>query len=420
MKRFSIALVLIALSTVFAYAQGTTGSLSGTISGPDGVLPGATVVATDNNTKREQTVTTNSEGAYKFSQLEFGTYTIRVTSPGFKTLVANEQKIDVGREAALNLTLEVGEVTAEVVVTAGADVVTSTTAQVSNTVSPQQILSLPLLVRNPLALTALQAGVAANSANLTTINGMRTTFTNITRDGINIQDTFIRSNATDFAPGRPSVDDTGEFTITTTNQEADQGYGGAQIRLVTPRGTSDFHGALFAYNRNSWSSANSFFNNRSRNADGTPNLAVAEKPSFRNRNQFGGKASWRLPVPGIGEGTPEIFWDKAFFFFAYEGIRDPVSAAATRTILSPAARAGTFGYTRAVAGAAIASTVNGANVTCPAWTGAPAPAPTCQITNFLNFAAIDISCGKYSQHDIAGHPEHGHQQFADGEQFHRR
>ena len=160
---------------------------------------------------------------------------------------------------------------------------------------------------------------------------MRTTFTNITRDGQNIQDTFIRTNATDFAPGRPSVDDTGEFTITTTNQEADQGYGGAQIRLVTPRGTKDFHGALFAYNRNSAFAANSFFNNKNGTAKG-----------FRNRNQYGGKASWRFPVPGIGEGTPALFWDKAFFFFAYEGIKDPVTAAATRTILSPAARGGAF------------------------------------------------------------------------------
>ncbi|NOT47927.1 MAG: carboxypeptidase regulatory-like domain-containing protein, partial [Acidobacteria bacterium] len=153
MKRFSIALVLIVLSSAIALAQGTTGSLKGTVSGPDGVLPGATVTATDANTSREQTVTSGSDGSYRFTQLEFGTYTIKVTATGFKTLIANAQKIDVGREAALDLTLEVGEVSAEVVVTAGADVVTSTTAQVSNTVSPQQILSLPLLVRNPLALT---------------------------------------------------------------------------------------------------------------------------------------------------------------------------------------------------------------------------------------------------------------------------
>ena len=375
MKRFSIALMLIVFSSAIAFAQGTTGSLQGTVSGPDGVLPGATVTATDNSTRRELTVTSDGSGAYSFPQLEFGTYTVRVTAAGFKTLIANAQKIDVGREATLNLTLEVGEVSAEVIVTAGADVVTATTAQVSNTVSPQQILSLPLLVRNPLALTGLQAGVSANSAQNTTINGMRTTFTNITRDGINIQDAFIRTNATDFAPGRPSVDDTGEFTITTTNQEADQGSGGAQIRLVTPRGTADFHGALFAYNRNSEFAANSFFNNRNGTAKG-----------FRNRNQFGGKASWRLPVPGIGEGTPEIFWDKAFFFFAYEGIRDPVTAVATRTILSPAARAGTFTYTRGAAGALVNTNVNGAAVNCPAWSGPPAPAPICTISNFLQFA----------------------------------
>lgn len=370
MKRFSIALMLIVLGSVMVFAQGTTGGLSGTVSGPDGALPGATVTATDTKTSRELTVTTNDEGFYRFPQLEFGTYTIKITASGFKTLIANEQKIDVGREANLSPTLEIGDISAEVVVTAGADVVTSTTAQVSNTVSPQQILSLPLITRNPLTLTGLQAGVSANSAQLTTINGMRTTFTNITRDGINIQDQFIRTNATDFAPGRPSVDDTGEFTIVTTNQEADQGYGGAQIRLVTPRGTNDFHGALFAYNRNSAFAANSFFNNRT----------GAEKP-FRNRNQFGGKASWRLPVPGFGEGVPAVYWDKAFWFFAYEGIRDPVSAVATRTILSPAARAGTFTYNR----------TNSTDVTpfCPS----QAIGSVCTIPNFLQFAQTAFPAG---------------------------
>lgn len=369
MKRFSIAFLLIVFSAMLTFAQ-TTGRLSGTISGPDGALPGATVVATDTKTGREVTVTANESGFYQFPQLEFGTYTLKITAQGFKTLIANEQKIDVGREATFSPTLEIGEVSAEVVVTAGADVVTSTTAQVSNTVSPQQILSLPLITRNPLSLTGLQAGVSSNSANLTTINGMRTTFTNITRDGINIQDTFIRSNATDFAPGRPSVDDTGEFTITTSNQEADQGYGGAQIRLVTPRGTKDFHGALFAYNRNSEFAANTFFNNRQ-------GLA---KP-FRNRNQFGGKISGPMPVPGFGEGSPFIFKDKGFFFFAYEGIRDPVTAAATRTILSPAARGGAFTYNR----------TNSTSVTpfCPSQT----IGSVCTIPNFLQFAQTTFPAG---------------------------
>ncbi|MBP6003409.1 MAG: carboxypeptidase regulatory-like domain-containing protein [Pyrinomonadaceae bacterium] len=374
MKRFFLGFFLIILATSFAIGQTTTGRLTGTVSGPDGVLPGATVTATDATTGKTQTAVTNGEGAFNFSQLEFGTYTVKITATGFKAYVANTVKIDVGRDYTLSPTLEIGALEETVTVTAGADVVTANTAQVSNTVSPQQILSLPLITRSPLSLTTLQAGVASNSANNTTINGMRTTFTNITRDGINIQDTFIRSNATDFAPGRPSVDDTAEFTITTTNAEADQGYGGAQIRLVTPRGTKDFHGALFAYNRNSEFAANSFFNNRSRLANGTSNLAVAAKPSFRNRNQFGGKVSGPMPVPGFGEGTPVMFKDRGYFFFSYEGIRDPLSAAATRTILDPDARNGAFSWNR----------TNSTDITpyCPSQT----IGSVCTIPNILTFA----------------------------------
>src|SRR5215204_770212 len=340
MKRFILSITVLLALCALATAQTTTGRLLGTVSGPDGLLSGATVTATDTKTGKSQTIAADENGAFIFSQLEFGFYTVTVTASGFKTFIANEVKIDVGRDYSLNPTLEIGNVNENVTVTAGAEVVTSTTAQVSNTVSPQQILSLPLIERNPLQLVTLQAGTAQNSFQLTSINGMRTSFTNITRDGINIQDAFIRSNATDFAPGRPSVDDTGEFTITTSNQEADQGSGGAQIRLVTPRGTRDFHGALFAYNRNSAFAANKFFSNS----------AGLARP-FRNRNQFGGKVSGPMWLPGIGEGTPIFHKDKGFFFFNYEGIRDPVSGRFNRTILTPLARAGGFSFNRATAGA---------------------------------------------------------------------
>ncbi len=375
MRKALTTLVLLLLSSAIAFAQGTTGKLSGTVSGPDGVLPGATVVAKDDSTSREITVTTDSAGFYQFPQLEFGTYTIRISAPGFKTLVGTGQKVDTGRTASFDATLEIGDVAAEVVVTAGADVITTGSAQVSSTVSPQQIMSLPMITRSPLALTLLQAGTSSNGN--TTINGMRTSMTNITRDGVNIQDTFIRSNATDFAPGRPSVDDTAEFTITTVNQEADQGYGTAQIRLVTPRGTQDFHGALFAYNRNNGFGANSFFNNRTPpNADGSQ-AAAAIKPSFRNRWQYGGKVSGPIWLPAFGEGGPRFWKDKAVFFFSYEGIKDPVSTAATRTILTPSAQTGAFRWQR----------TNSTSVTpfCPS----QAIGSVCEIPNVLAFAVAN-------------------------------
>ncbi len=59
MKRFLTVFLLVVFSAVVAFAQGTTGKLSGTVSGPDGALPGATVTATDTKTGKELTVTTN-------------------------------------------------------------------------------------------------------------------------------------------------------------------------------------------------------------------------------------------------------------------------------------------------------------------------------------------------------------------------
>ena len=378
MKEFSISLLLVSVSFVHIIGQTSTGRLVGTVSTADGVLPGATVTVTDNATGKEQTITTNESGSFTFPQLEAGTYTVKISGPGFKTYVASDLKIDVGREYSLNPLLEIGSVQETVTVTVGADVVTATSAQVSNTVSPQQILALPLIARNPLALTTLQAGVQSNPFQNTTINGMRTTMTNITRDGINIQDAYIRTNATDFAPGRPTVDDTAEFTISTSNQEADQGFGGAQIRLVTPRGSKELSGALYAYNRNSAFAANSFFNNRT----------DADRP-FRNRNNFGAKVGGPLPILNFGEGGPRLLKDKAFFFVNWDKLIDPVSNAATRTILTPSARNGVFQYNRTSFGAGatgdpINTTVGTATVTCPE-KRTSAQVSVCTVSNILAF-----------------------------------
>ncbi|HEX8687449.1 MAG TPA: carboxypeptidase-like regulatory domain-containing protein, partial [Pyrinomonadaceae bacterium] len=225
MKRGVIALLALCLLTASAFAQSSAGRLVGTVSSTDGVIAGATVTVIDNQTGRERTLVTNEEGAFALTSVEVGTYTVKITAPGFKTFTATNVKIDVGREYALNSTLEAGDIKEEVTVVAGADVLNSTTAELSNTVSSRQITELPLNGRNPLALITLQAGTSSNGATNTAINGQRTSFTNITRDGINVNDNFIRANATDFSPERASSDDTGEFNVITQNAGADSGYG---------------------------------------------------------------------------------------------------------------------------------------------------------------------------------------------------
>ena len=339
MRRVVLTTLGLILSVTVTLAQSNTGRLVGTVLSPDGVVAGAAVVVIDDKTGKEKTIVSGGDGSFVLSQLEVGTYTVKVSANGFKSFTANEVKIDIGREYSLPINLEVGAVSEAVTITAGNDVLNATNGELSNTISKQQILELPLLGRNPLNLLSIQAGVSQNGAQNSSINGLRTSFTNITRDGINVQDGFIRSNATDFSPNRPSVDDTGEFTIVLQNSGADQN-GGAQVRLVTPRGESKFHGAGFLFNRNSALAANDFFTNRSR-------LPIP----FLNRNNYGGRISGPMPLPRFGQGGSPLIKDRAFFFFAYEGIITRQSSLRTRTILTPSARQGVFTYNDTATGA---------------------------------------------------------------------
>jgi len=331
MRRVITAALIIGIFTVLAAAQTTTGRLSGNVSGPDGLLPGATVTITDVQTARTQTTMSNDAGRYLFERVPFGLYTVRVSADGFKTFIASNVRVDANAEYTLDMSLEIGDVSVEVTVEAGADLVNATTGELSTTVDSKQILDLPIDGRNPLSLLSLQAGVNVSAGNH--VNGQRTSSTNFTRDGINVQDNFIRTGG--FVQDRPSVDDTGEFSVVTQNADASLGNGGsAQIQLVTPRGGRDFHGAAYIYNRNSEFAANTFGNN----------ATGVERP-FLNRNQFGGKVSGPLPFPGFGQGTPMFFNDKAFFFVNYERFLLRQQTPKTTTILLPQFRDGTFNYT---------------------------------------------------------------------------
>ncbi len=334
-KKILVVILAICLSALMAVAQSTTGRIVGTVLAPDGALiPGATVVVRDNQTGKERTVTASDDGTFELSQLEFGTYTVTITATGYKTFTTPDVKIDAGRDFSLRANLEVGQVSETVTVTAGAEAINSSNGELSTTISREQIRDLPLNGRNPLDLLNLTAGAGPTTSS---INGQRSSSTTITRDGINVQDNYIRTNA--FVPDRPTVDDVGEFTVTTQNAGAEQGGGSSLIQLVTPRGGSQFHGNLFAFNRNSAFTANSFFNNATPDAKGNP----IPKP-FLNRNQFGGSISGPSPFFNFGEGGPAFVKNKAFFFFNYEGFRLAQQTAASATTLLPQARNGNFTF----------------------------------------------------------------------------
>src|SRR6185503_11085251 len=302
---FLLCLSVMTIPTL-VYGQAATGRLSGTVSGPDGLITNATVVVTDNQTKQSHTATTNDQGAFSFPQLSVGSYTVTFSATGFKTLSSNDVRIDVGKEYVLTPTLEVGAIEEKVNVFQGADIVNSSNAELSNTVTETQLLGLPINGRDPSSLIQLQPGVSQGGE----VDGQRTSAQNITRDGLNVQDNFIREG--NFNPDRPRIDDVSEFTIVTQNANPALGSGGtSQVQYVTARGGADFHGALYDYNQNAALASNGFFNNRN----------GVDKPPF-NQNQFGGKVSGPIWGLGFGEGGPAVrHIPKAFFFFDYEGLR---------------------------------------------------------------------------------------------------
>lgn len=346
MKRFFIAGLLLVSLTTLMLAQSSNGRLIGTVSSGDGVLPGAEVEIRDNATGKIVNVITSGEGTFSVPAIDVGTYTVTVKAAGFKVSTVENVKIDIGREYSLDVKLEIGSVQETVTVTGGSDIVNSSSAEISTTVTKKEILELPLNGRNPLALVGLQAG--NNNAG---INGSRSASLNFTRDGINVQDVFIRNG---FVNDTPTTDNTGEFTIATANTGAESGFGSSQIQLFTPRGGKDFHGALFAYNRNSKFAANNFFSNRQGQFVATDAAVIAGRATagtdrqprpFLNRNQFGGKLSGPLPIPHFGDGGgPAIYKDKGFFFFSTERFVLRQQLAKTTTVLNANARNGIFAY----------------------------------------------------------------------------
>lgn len=332
-----------------ALAQNPLGRISGLVRDQTGaVVPGASVSLDNESTKQSvQTVTTNEEGAFVFPQLSAGSYAIKIESRGFKTANYTEVKVNPGQEYSLTAILEIGQVSEVVQVTAGADLVHTTNAEINDTVIRRQIVDLPLNGRNPIELIRLQAGVIGlPTRQTTTINGGRPTWTQLTQDGINIQDNFIRTNSLDFVPNRPTADTIGEFTITTNTQGADSAGGASQVKLVTPSGTNRYRGSLYEFNRNSALGANSWFNNNT--IDRTTGQSIPIP--FLNRNQFGGNVGGPILVPKKILG-PLGGWndnkDKLFFFFSYEGFRQRTQTTQNNTIpANDDLKTGVFRYVR--------------------------------------------------------------------------
>jgi len=307
------ALVLTLLASAPALAQFERGTISGTIKDAQGgVMPGTTVTATDAQTKTPRSTTTDESGFYTFPNLAPGVYTISAELQGFKKLIRPDVQLDAAGSLNLDLTLQTGELTEEVTVTAEAPPL-QTDVALRKTVEAKDIEQLSFSGRNPIGVAGLKAGVIGGSFNNYgfsnlgnggfNINGSRADENNITIDGA----TAIRTRSSGAIVGIQNVDALQEVQVLTGNYMPEFGRAsGGQIRMVTKSGSNRYSGSASFFLRDDSMQANSWSRNRS------PNEIENSGPAPFDYKQYG--YAFGGPIPG------QMFKDKLFFFGAQEWV----------------------------------------------------------------------------------------------------
>ena len=260
-KRFLlIAGMLLAVSAISLFAQ-TAGEIAGRISDASGAaIPAAKVFLTNTATNAiRETVSTDS-GDYTFAAVAPGVYRIRVEQPSFKTTGANNVQVQVQQTVRLDLTLEVGQVTESIEISATAQMLEAENLSLGTVIENKGVTELPLNGRNYLGLVALAANTNTLSAasgqaggrqggdraaQSISAGGNRIMFDYFTLDGVSNTDPDFSTYVV-----LPSIDAIQEFKVQTGIYPAEFGHQSTQINVLTKSGGNAYHGALFEFLRN--------------------------------------------------------------------------------------------------------------------------------------------------------------------------
>jgi len=310
-----------------APGQDTGASLLGIVhDGGGATISGATLQATNTATDAHTATTANDKGEYSLLNLQPGTYTLTVSSPGFSRYEQKGIRLDLNQHASLDVVLKLGEVQQTVSVDADVSALDTVSSQMSDEVNGASLRQLPLNARNPYQLVTLVPGFAGSTgddynSNSFSINGTRQGYTDVLVDGSPAG--FPTVNGNSGIGVFPSIDAIGEYRVLAQNYPAEYGRtAGGVVNVVFKSGANQFHGTLFEFIRNSDLDANDYFSN----------LNKKPLPSFR-RNQFGGVL------------TGPILHDRTFFLLSTELLRQNAFQSVTATVPTVAQRGGDFSQT---------------------------------------------------------------------------
>ncbi len=319
MLKWSVLCALLCALSIPADAQVASAEISGTILDSTGAaVANAKIVATNTATNVPHNTVSDATGNYSITLLPPGEYVVSVEATGFRRLVQSGLALQINQQARLDLTLQIGQVSETLEVTAQAPLLEAESSSLGTVISEKLVNQLPLNGRNFIQLATLSPGVngVGFSATGTIMSGTRPDdrrpgteiFANGNREGSN---NFLYDGIDDnerltlSIVLRPAVEAVREFKIETNLYSADIGRNsGAVVDVITKSGTNQLHGSLFEFLRNSAMDARNFFSPK-----GTA------FPAFR-LNQFGGSFGGPVALPKLYNGR-----NRTFFFVDYEGYR---------------------------------------------------------------------------------------------------
>src|SRR5437660_2809620 len=304
MKRFVTA-ILIAFSLAVALdAQTFRGSINGTVTDPSGgVIPNATVKATEIATGIDHTTTTTSDGAFAFQDIPLGFYKVVVTATGFPTYTVDKVEVIAGQIYTLQVKLQLQQQTTTVEVSAAALTLDTTTQTQTMTIPDDVVQNMPLNGRDFTQMISVAPGFGGyNVGGFGSLNGTRPNQVNWQINGVDNNDfwhnipAINQGGVSGIAGTVLPIDATVEFSVQTSSGPEGGRNAGGTANIVLKSGTNDLHGSLYYYNRNeAFADASPFFVP----APGT------KAPRERNENY------------GFSVGGPFIK-NKTFFFLSYE------------------------------------------------------------------------------------------------------
>ncbi|HEU5342326.1 TonB-dependent receptor, partial [Edaphobacter sp.] len=335
MKRISLLIALVMLS-VMSFGQETRSTLTGRVTDSTGaIVPHARIVVTNTDSGAKVTLFSNGVGDYTVPFLVPGPYEVSVTSPGFKSFVHTGITLQTQQTVTENVTLEIGEASQSITVSAEAPLVDTATASTGQVLTSDEVADLPSNGRSPLGFARNEYGVVAkgkhsqsqtrpfdnSAADDFSMGGGNSSSNELLINGVpNMQDS---SRLAGYSPQLDSVD---AIRVDEFSSDASTGdTSGGTVNITTKSGTNQYHGSLSEYYYGSAFSALPHFQPKGSTVPST------------HYNQYGVTIGGPVRIPHLFNGR-----DKLFFFYAFEGYIGSLPATTIASVPTQAERNGDF------------------------------------------------------------------------------